>query len=132
MTLNTLRNLLGPRSRGRGKMPSKQETFDIVVSHLRKQGRRSIGVNGKCAYRSADGCQCAVGCLIPDDKYEAWMEGFSVYEHRIRDLIESLGHDASLCDSLQTIHDGYGVDLWESRFKAIAKDHDLAYTEPQP
>lgn len=47
-----------------------QQTFDKVVTHLRRQGGRAMGRttsagNALCAYRAPDGSRCAVGALLP-------------------------------------------------------------------
>ena len=60
----------------------KQEIFDTIVAHLRNQGKKAANgstVEGRgqlqCKYRSDDGLKCAVGYLIPDDRYAKEMEG---------------------------------------------------------
>ena len=57
---------------------TNQEAFDTIVRHLRNQGRQAIDGEGACCYRTQDGLKCAVGCLIPDDKYGTDIEGKSV------------------------------------------------------
>lgn len=54
----------------------KQEIFDYVYSCMEKQNwQRSMstgswpGVN-RCRYRGNNGMKCAIGHLIPDDKYK--------------------------------------------------------------
>ena len=52
-----------------------QEIFDKVATHLSKQGHRAFDDNA-CMYRSPNGDKCAMGCLIPDEEYNAdTMEG---------------------------------------------------------
>lgn len=117
-------------------MPTKQQTFDTVVSHLRKQGKRALSDYGKCAYRGRDGTMCAAGCLIPDDKYERSFEGASVFG--IANLFTELGHDLALISELQSIHDGEFPRDWEDHFEDVALTHGLTYTptvappEPTP
>ena len=55
------------------KLPSAQEVFSIIVSHLFKQNRRAQNADG-CAYREGE-LRCAVGVLIPDDLYSPNLEG---------------------------------------------------------
>lgn len=56
-----------------------QEVFDKVATHLFAQGERATDkTNRFCVYRSANGNQCAVGCLIPDDEYDSAMEGHTI------------------------------------------------------
>lgn len=57
-----------------------QQTFDLVVDHLREQNEKCVAAYGttKCVYRGApsgDLLACAAGCLIPDKYYRSWMEG---------------------------------------------------------
>jgi hypothetical protein len=57
-----------------------QETFDTMLTHLRKQGQRAVDQTHEhmvdtCMYRTSSGLKCAVGCLIPDDLYDRRMEG---------------------------------------------------------
>lgn len=89
-------------------MPTKQETFDTVVSHLRRQGRCAMD-RLTCVYRAENGDRCAAGCLIPDDLYSSNLEGLSVSSHAEdgqklertltdygwkRRSVTSLGHEA--------------------------------------
>ena len=59
---------------------TRQEIFETVAKHLLKQGRQSKITSTSqsqwagCMYRGPDGTSCAVGCLIPDDKYNPNME----------------------------------------------------------
>jgi len=117
-------------------MPTQQETFDIIVAHLRRQGCRA-GVksdygNIRCCYRTPDGLKCAVGILIPDDRYEPDMEGLVLRDNRkLKALVvDELGHSLYLCDRMQMNHDGDAVDNWEAGFRGVAHDFDLIYTPP--
>lgn len=59
------------------KLPSAQEIFNKVSTHLLTQGRAARNSKGCCRYRTADGLSCAVGCLIPDEFYRPSFEGHS-------------------------------------------------------
>lgn len=111
-------------------MATKQETFDAVVTHLRKQGRKALSAHGKCAYRGSDGTKCAAGCLIPDGEYEPTIEGASVTG--LCDLFVRLGHDVTLLYRLQMAHDTYLTTEWEKEFADIAKSNGLTYAPPEP
>lgn len=50
-------------------MLTRQEALNRVMEHLRKQGKPAVNESGLCLYRTADGLMCAIGALIPDDKY---------------------------------------------------------------
>jgi len=54
----------------------KQLIFDTAVNGIREQGKRAIK-DTKCVYRAPDGCKCAVGHMIPDDKYDPRLENFT-------------------------------------------------------
>lgn len=60
--------------------------FNTVANHLIRQKRQSLRKTdelNRCAYRSDDGtnCKCAMGVLIPDDKYDPIIEGYSLRMH---------------------------------------------------
>ena len=116
-----------------------QETFNTVVSHLRKQGKKALSLkDGACRYRleTEDGVlQCAAGCLIPSNKYSESFEGTILFNCRdelslVGKCIQELGHNPTLVRVLQTCHDEVPVDLWENRFKEIAKVFNLTYYLP--
>jgi len=102
---------------------TKQEAFDKVLTHLRKQGKQAKDDKGDCMYRAPDGSMCAAGCLIPDDVYKADMEG---------ELVDALGlfepELEGLVADMQEIHDDYW-DEFEYEMCALAKDHGLEYTK---
>lgn len=58
---------------------TNQEIFDTCLTHLRAQGQRALNDRGTCQYRADDGLKCAIGALIPDDKYNPNFERFGVY-----------------------------------------------------
>lgn len=106
-------------------MLSNQEAFTKVVRHLRKQGKLSTR-GGICQYRAPDGSMCAIGCLIPDEKYEPRMEGKAVssllyeFPHLQEYLPEPL-----FCGPLQSIHDQANPPKWEQVFRNVAEAYSL-------
>lgn len=108
---------------------SAQEVFDYVVSHLRRQGRKAIRPgykNHRCAYKADDGCKCAAGCLIPEDKYTPIMEGKTW-----RTIVNQCGLSAShidLISHLQWVHDFSLPKKWEPGFLDVASKFNLTYT----
>lgn len=115
------------------KNNAKQELFDKVVTHLRKQGVKAIGPSNKQCYYRIEGLKCAVGCLIEDDEYSPTMEDVNFrammsggssatvpqsLRGRLIDHIDMISH-------LQCIHDNTEVSTWENQFKALAADYNL-------
>jgi hypothetical protein len=109
---------------------NNQEAFNIMVQHLRKQGRKSVlpdNPNG-CAYRGADGLKCAIGALISDEKYQKKYEGHSASMlAQLTGMFKGL--DPYLLDDVQNIHDNYPVTAWESRLKGVAEEYSLTLPE---
>ena len=56
---------------------TRQQVFDFVVSHMKRQGRKSLDeshpVDRMCMYRHGE-LKCAAGCLIDDEDYDPSME----------------------------------------------------------
>lgn len=116
-----------------------QEIFDKVAVHLLTQGKQSQGLyDTACKYRGHDGLKCAVGCLIPDDKYRPDMEGYTVYTlvSRFPDVLGFYTGDSelSLLTCLQRIHDNTRVRvltsgeirrIWKQRLTDLANDYNL-------
>lgn len=131
-------------------MLNRQEVFDKVANHLINQSAKSINVseyalsgNG-CAYRGNNGMKCAVGCLIPDERYSPKMEGKSpsgandvCREVFNQELFPEILHDESptapgtdwdFLRGLQTIHDDSSVAMWALKLKEFAERWDLKWT----
>lgn len=105
-------------------MPTAQETFFTIVNHLRKQNCKSINENEECLYRGPNGTKCAIGCLIPDDKYSILLEGLTATSYKVQNLLKSLGYNEEILGlliDLQNIHDHYPVDQWEKQFQLSAR-----------
>lgn len=120
-------------------MRTKQELFDIIVAHLRKQGRKSIANNAKtiettCLYRGPDGTKCAIGCLIPDELYKPIMEtksmAYIVCYIENAELANELATHQCILSPLQKIHDNQQVSDWESSWMNLAARYGLKYTPP--
>jgi hypothetical protein len=108
-----------------------QTTFDRVVSHLRRQNARAMGAFGLCLYRAANGRRCAVGCLIPNDKYSSDLEGQSLdlpdSSKELRAILEQEGHDLGLVRQLQVIHDTVLIHHWETELEKLAGRYKLNF-----
>jgi hypothetical protein len=86
-----------------------QEIFDYVIQRLLEQGKRSMTGEEGCKYRGDGGTRCALGWLIPDDRYHAEMDDL-VLAWNVQDLlrhdipaITALGHE--LAYEIQRAHD---------------------------
>jgi len=102
-----------------------------------------------CRYRGPEGLKCAIGALIPDDLYDARIEGKAVgwiaaklfgsklpwTEHSmLRDILEKAVGAKCIADfeflaSLQRIHDKYFVEEWELQLRRVGRMHELNFPE---
>lgn len=105
---------------------NNQEAFDIMVKHLRKQGRRCMA-DKKCLYRGPDGMKCAVGALIPDSHYDPEMESGGAAEDIAGNyrIPEWDGIETALLSNMQDVHDSFDPSDWERKFAAVAADFGL-------
>jgi hypothetical protein len=107
---------------------TKQEVFTKVITHLRKQGTKSMLPNGVCVYRSPEGLMCAAGALIEDEHYKSAFENVGCDNPQIVEALTASGvpEDAiGLVRALQTIHDEEPVGAWELCFSRLARIHHL-------
>ncbi len=123
-------------------MNKKQLTFDTIAEHLLTQDAKSIDTNinlTMCRYRCEDGRMCAVGVLIPDEKYNDDLEGSTVEDMNVWDAIgEEYSDDTEFLMKFQYIHDQCNVEDWAHYLCDLADDWDLdasvvhKFTEEQP
>ena len=113
---------------------NKQETYDKVCSHLLTQRAKSLHNKHEdiqsCAYRGDEGRTCAIGCLIADAYYNPSMEGVGVENMSVQKALRFSGVDLSftnLLAKLQSVHDVYEVEDWETRLRAIAEKEGLIF-----
>lgn len=105
--------------------------FDKAVAGLAEQGfQRSIAQDGLCKYRGPDGMRCAIGYLIPDDKYVPDMEFSSIARNNL--VIHAIGVDLSddsmlpWLTGLQRCHDhGHSTDSMCARLVLFARENAL-------
>lgn len=123
-------------------MLNAQQIFDKVARHLFTQGRPAKDL-GTCLYRTNEGLSCAVGCLIPDESYDASFDDDSVSGTAITaavgnpKFLQALadgGVDAikhfDLLRSLQDVHDSmdtYGTIWLRERLEGVAQNHGLSH-----
>lgn len=107
-------------------MEKMQDAFLRTAFYLMQQEERSHTSTG-CQYRAPDGNKCAVGFLIPDEKYHPTMEGRGAVSMT---LDPALGHYTSaerlLLEEIQTIHDCYSKRDLEFRMVALSDFEDIA------
>lgn len=103
---------------------TNQEMFDKVAAHLLAQGTPAMA-GGKCRYRGANGTKCAIGCLIPDERYDARFEGDSVYAELVAKAAGITSEQCPLAFELQHIHDSSDPLEWAARLNALARVHNL-------
>lgn len=111
---------------------TNQELFNRVVAHLRAQGCAAkewvTHPNSRaylCRYRTADGKKCAVGCLIPDERYIPDLEG-KIATHAVVATAAGLeGHNLQLATRLQAIHDWIDPREWPEQLKQLAAEFEL-------
>lgn len=122
---------------------TNQLIFDIVVTHLRAQGRKSAkicreGTNEEsvmCLYRYEEEgrtLKCAAGVLIPDALYDRKIEGLGINTDggEVGLLFAKLGYTTEqirLISALQRIHDLAPVEHWEGRLYLAAHMYGLTY-----
>ena len=112
---------------------TKQEVFDAVYRHVKRDGRLGQGIakdgSVMCYYRGPEGQKCVAGALIPDKKYMKKLENKSVQRimHKFPGVFPEMQIDAEyLLSRLQYEHDNSdSVESLLERLKLIAKEHKL-------
>lgn len=103
---------------------TEQEVFNRVAVHLLSQKKRSEDKFG-CLYRSPEGLKCAIGCLIPDEKYSPSMER-NLVDRLDLSLIGLSDIDLWFLESLQSIHDQYDPTHWLNELSYFAQDWGIS------
>jgi len=103
---------------------TNQEAFNAMVGHLREQGERATDAGGICYYRAPGGKKCAVGALIPDEKYHLSLEGQGVACLEVQAALPS-GVDIRLLCAMQRTHDDIAPRNWEKGFAEVAASYEL-------
>lgn len=108
-------------------MKTKQEIFDAVWNYfIVEKHPQAITGEVQCVYRGEQS-NCAVGCQLPDELYDAKMESFPIEEVMFDfwKVAEFFGEEnAELLGLLQDAHDNWFPEL-EYRLREIAADHSL-------
>ena len=106
---------------------TRQEIFDKVVKHARKQGKKSVRSDNEnaCMYRAEDGSKCFVGAIIPDSEYSEELENLSIDDIVAIGLLDF--YDTEFLQDLQSIHDDCDIDQWGKQFSMLAEKYGLEY-----
>lgn len=117
----------------------RQEVFNRVVTHLRKQGERSSLEEDSriCLYRGPNGLKCAIGGLIADEHYSSMIESQGVEHPKVVEALKASGipvddtmfTDLTFLRALQRIHDFSEPSEWEIHFGIFARTHQLTVPE---
>lgn len=104
--------------------------FNRVAVHLLTQRKRSMkrGPNKgvpQCLYRTKDGLKCAIGCLIPDSKYDKEFEGKSIHARAVRHAAGITDDNVWLAGQLQAVHDNRLPADWWRDLNALAQQFRL-------
>lgn len=86
-------------------MFNRQAAFNTAYLATIAQGKPSVGARGFCLYRGPDGLKCAIGHLIPDEKYHNLLESNSAGSCVIRDAVSAPQEERSFLAELQACHD---------------------------
>ena len=107
---------------------TRQEIFDICAVHLLTQNEKAFGytegLSYECNYRYGK-LKCAIGALIPDDKYTPNLEGKAVYDDTVRIAANIGSGDLSFADKLQIIHDNGAPEYWYRDLQNLAVEYNL-------
>jgi hypothetical protein len=107
----------------------RQEIFDTAYKGLAAQGFvRSQDSGGNCMYRGGGGRKCAIGHLIPDEKYRHELEDLTPSSESVRTAAGLIKADEQFAYNLQVAHDSdYGGDASDT--PADMKDRLAEFAE---
>lgn len=111
---------------------TEQELFDTVSTHLMTQRKAAIihgpDLLGNCRYRTLEGLKCAIGCLIPADKYTPELEGNSVTSKSVIAATGLTDDLQMLALNLQVVHDSNNPSEWKTSLRQLGSTYMLATT----
>lgn len=110
----------------------QQEMFDRVARHLLTQKAQSLNEWGKCAYRGEEGRMCAIGALMPDDKYKPEFDLLGGQSAGCPKIMEACGYglyERDLAVALQVVHDDTPPESWRAELRAVAERFNLIWSE---
>lgn len=109
---------------------TNQVMFNKVAKHLLKQGNKATEMsNGACRYRGIEGRKCAIGCLIPDNKYDPSWEGDTPESgdtaHAICRAAGITKQQIPFAMTLQRVHDENDPPQWREVLRGVAARYRL-------
>lgn len=118
-----------------------QELFNQMVAGLASQGwKQSIQYDiptvdqtkvDVCMYRGPDGRKCAIGWLIPDERYKKRMEGKPITSiiYALPDFINITDAMKVTLAELQQLHDNAKSGELKEAFQLYANKNQLTFPE---
>lgn len=103
----------------------KKQVFETVKNHLLQQKVRAEKANGLCAYKTSDGLKCAVGCLIKEEFYNHYFEGFG-FRLSPPNAVVLLG-DAPLPEECSLSQGRVIIDALKKSGVAVETEEDIAF-----
>ena len=98
------------------------QIFDFVKGKLLEQNRQALGTDGTCFYRGDGGRKCAIGHLIPDEKYTPEMEYNGIGDIiRLRGLCNIDETRLTLLRLLRDLHDENLPEEWPECFDNLER-----------
>lgn len=110
-------------------MLTRQEIFDRVASHLKRQKVQSK-IGGLYRYHGEKGRKSPIGLFISDDDYTPEMEHYLHFSRLIASTLERSGvrrEDFELLDRLEALHNNC-PQSWGERIDEIARVYGLIDT----
>lgn len=133
-----------PSASGPPPHRTPQEIFDIAVGKLLEQGCKSFDNNIGCAlYGREDtgddedenwqdswqdlwnGRRCALGWLIPPDRYHPGLEGKDATVPEVQDACRFTRNEEQLANALMDMHDCWPIYDWPRVAEKIAQRFGL-------
>ncbi len=113
-----------------------QDFLNRSSAHLIAQGEKAMSaVGATCMYRALAGRRCAIGALMPDEKYRPDFEGVGVVSAHApmmaADIRRAIGveHDSFMMNlflkALQDVHDFSEPEEWAKRIMVVAEHYGL-------
>lgn len=112
-------------------MKTIQELFDISAVGMLKQNKRSVNEHDECQYHHTNGNRCAIGFIIPDNRYTEDIEDNNVDSAQVWFVLHQSQVDVQdentmeFLKELQRVHDRTDVVDWPNELLCIAESFKL-------